>query len=405
MGGSGPISTTTQVCDLEGRNKLSFHDTNIFVSEFQLSERNYIVSYKSNRIEADEAHWNAPTNSAVHLSAAITAYSRIHMYPYISREDCFYTDTYSVVLGSPLPDDVISSTELGMFKLEYRLDEAYFLAPKTYFIHVEGQDKPIIKAKGPAHDHLDHAWFKEAYANPELVKSVLVSYDFRISWDSLFIGKKPGIIRIGNLHLNTKRIPIFGGEENLWIDTLPKDIFDISISYLPDVLYLESKEVKAKYEVEKQQLLDKGKESTEAINTLEAEKGAALEALIEREKAMMAALEEKNKALSLAHAIKKKAKADRLAKRALARALAQEKENNERLRREIDKLQSAKAGTESKPSSDGSSTSSTDSKNPSGSSTSAVVKRNPFRNPMKNAFKPSGKKNNSRKKNSSKKPP
>jgi len=38
-------------------------------------------------------------NSAVRISAAITASARIYMYPFISREDCYYTDTDSVILG------------------------------------------------------------------------------------------------------------------------------------------------------------------------------------------------------------------------------------------------------------------------------------------------------------------
>ncbi|KAK8967818.1 hypothetical protein KSP40_PGU001741 [Platanthera guangdongensis] len=43
------------------------------------------------------------------------------MYPYISREDCYYTDTDYVVLRNPLPGECISSVELGKFKLEDKL--------------------------------------------------------------------------------------------------------------------------------------------------------------------------------------------------------------------------------------------------------------------------------------------
>ncbi|GFP80909.1 T-complex protein 1 subunit alpha [Phtheirospermum japonicum] len=51
--------------------------------------------------------------TVVHLSAAITACARIHMYPHISRPYCYYTVTDSIVLGSPLSDDQISSIELA----------------------------------------------------------------------------------------------------------------------------------------------------------------------------------------------------------------------------------------------------------------------------------------------------
>ena len=53
------------------------------------------------------------------------------MYQYISRRDCYYTDTDSAILGSPLIEEEISM-ELGKLKLEYFVDEGFFLAPKSY---------------------------------------------------------------------------------------------------------------------------------------------------------------------------------------------------------------------------------------------------------------------------------
>lgn len=44
--------------------------------------------------------------------------TRIHMHPYISREDCFYTDTDSVVISEPLSDEIVSASEIGKLKLE-----------------------------------------------------------------------------------------------------------------------------------------------------------------------------------------------------------------------------------------------------------------------------------------------
>lgn len=81
--------------------------------------------YRVTDTERDEK-WNPPQISAVQLAAAITASARIHMYKYINRPDCFYTDTDSTILGSPLPEDETSSTELGKFKLEHRLKKGIF---------------------------------------------------------------------------------------------------------------------------------------------------------------------------------------------------------------------------------------------------------------------------------------
>ena len=52
------------------------------------------------------------------ISAAIMAYARIDMFPYISREDCYYTDTDSIVIKSPLPEEDVSPTVLGKLKFE-----------------------------------------------------------------------------------------------------------------------------------------------------------------------------------------------------------------------------------------------------------------------------------------------
>lgn len=60
----------------------------------------YICSYSSGSQKSDD--YVVPRNAAVQIAAAITAYGRIYMHPYINRSDSYYTDTDSVVLGSPL---------------------------------------------------------------------------------------------------------------------------------------------------------------------------------------------------------------------------------------------------------------------------------------------------------------
>lgn len=68
----------------------------------RLGPNHMLCVYKSSVYYIDNIHH--PNNSAVQISAAITANARIHMYPYISREDCYYTDTDSVFLKNPLTD-------------------------------------------------------------------------------------------------------------------------------------------------------------------------------------------------------------------------------------------------------------------------------------------------------------
>ncbi|PHT94563.1 hypothetical protein T459_02445 [Capsicum annuum] len=74
-----------------------------------------------------DIEWKPPKIVVVQLAAAIPACARIHMYLYISREDYHYTDTDSILIKGRLPDDVISSTELGKLKLEYASYDAIYL--------------------------------------------------------------------------------------------------------------------------------------------------------------------------------------------------------------------------------------------------------------------------------------
>lgn len=52
--------------------------------------------------------------------------------------DLYYTDTDSIVINHPLPDEMVGP-ELGQFKLEYEITDAIFLAPKVYgFVATDG---------------------------------------------------------------------------------------------------------------------------------------------------------------------------------------------------------------------------------------------------------------------------
>lgn len=219
--GINPKSTITDVCDEDRYKDLIRHTELIFGDK--LSENNYIVSYHSNT-DTGSDYWNPPKNSAVQLAAAITASARIHMYPYISREDCYYTDTDSVVLGQPLPKEEISSSVLGKFKLEDRVMKGYFLAPKSYFyIAIDGTN--VHKFKGPAKNLVNPEWFELQYADPSRTEVVPVEANFRIDWHTLNIIKKETLVRL-RIQLGTKRIPVY--HRDVWVDTDPIDIKDLS---------------------------------------------------------------------------------------------------------------------------------------------------------------------------------
>ena len=219
--GINPKSTITEVCHRDRYDYLTQKDNLIFGDK--LSEQYYIVSYVSNTGNVEDKDWNPPKISAVQLAAAITAHSRIHMYKYISRPDCYYTDTDSAILGSPLPEDEISPTELGKLKIEHFVKRGIFLAAKSYTIITE-EAGDIIKHKGPAKDLVNVEWFESQYADLSRTKQITVESNFRIDWHTLNIAKKAYQINLG-IKLGSKRDPVYDNN-NVWVDTQPKDVTD-----------------------------------------------------------------------------------------------------------------------------------------------------------------------------------
>lgn len=215
------INPITEVCDENRYNHMIRYSELIFSDK--LSENYYIVAYHGNTDKGAD-YWNPPKNSAVQLAAAITATARIYMYPYISREDCYYTDTDSVVLGQPLPKEVISSSVLGKFKLEDKVMKGYFLAPKSYF-YIAIDSTNVLKYKGPAKTQVNPEWFESQYADPSRTELVPVEANFRIDWHTLNIIKKDTFVRLG-IKQGAKRIPVY--HRDVWVDTDPIDIKDLS---------------------------------------------------------------------------------------------------------------------------------------------------------------------------------
>lgn len=104
---------------------------------------------------------------------------------------CYYTDTDSVVLSNPLPEEFVSSTELGKFKLECKArSEAIFLAPKSYYIMKE-DDGVTLKHKGAARAHVDQEWYIQQYQDLSMVKKSQLLITLEAVWKIwLFLNQK-----------------------------------------------------------------------------------------------------------------------------------------------------------------------------------------------------------------------
>jgi len=135
--------------------KLWFKDHNEDVIQFEELGNKVMVQHRSKLLdEYTDEHGNLEThNISIGIAAAVTAYARIHMSQFKNNPNfnLYYSDTDSIYIDKPLPDEFISSTILGKMKLEYICKNAIFLAPKVYYLETE-DGKVIYKVKGLKHE-------------------------------------------------------------------------------------------------------------------------------------------------------------------------------------------------------------------------------------------------------------
>lgn len=216
--GIHPESEVSEICSQARYYEILKKDPG-FKDAHLLSPECYLVIYAKNR--ATDEIWEPPKYSALHLSAAITSYARIKMQPFISRRDCFYSDTDSLVISEPLPNELVSSTKLGYFKLEHRIKRGIFLAAKSYALQLEDNNY-IIKHKGMAKAHVTFDWFERQLLDP---KDITIQNPFRIMWSNLTMRQVETRIRLRILS-GTKRDLVYD-DNGKWIGTKPIKIIDL----------------------------------------------------------------------------------------------------------------------------------------------------------------------------------
>ena len=156
---------------------------------------------------------------SVAISAAVTAYGRIHisnikLHILKSGYSVYYSDTDSIVTDLELPKDMVSATELGKLKLVHKIKEGYFIGGKTYAF-ITDQGKEVKKAKGLSSETLDYYNYKELYNGNDYKKGI--KFYTESSYDKGVLFKEKEI----KLKFNSynKRTKIF--EKGRWVDTRP----------------------------------------------------------------------------------------------------------------------------------------------------------------------------------------
>ena len=114
-----------------------------------------LVIYRSNQKDINtllDGHKESH-NVSIGIASAITSYARIHMSQFKNNlnYNLYYTDTDSIYIDKPLPENLVNDKILGKMKLENIINKAIFLAPKVYYLEtVDG--KIIYKVKGLSHN-------------------------------------------------------------------------------------------------------------------------------------------------------------------------------------------------------------------------------------------------------------
>jgi len=141
-------STSTPEDTIQFNNALDTYGESL--EDYLKIDNNYVIvrdnlsNYKYD--DQDDLYHGLDVN--VGIASAVTSGGRIWMSLLKNNPNynLYYSDTDSVVIDSPLPTKLIGN-DLGLFKLEYEVDRAVFLAPKVYgFITTSGLE--IIKVKG-----------------------------------------------------------------------------------------------------------------------------------------------------------------------------------------------------------------------------------------------------------------
>lgn len=180
-------------------------------------------------INIRKKNWFASDNkSLVHLGSAVTSYARIYMHKLYSSYNVvpYYTDTDSIICKNPFPPEIVSAKTLGLLRLESKITEAIFIAPKFYFergvFYKEDKNNMIIKE--PFENCKAKGFFKKSIQYKDYI-SLYEQSSITVNYKNFFY-KDHATLDIfsltGNIHsegLFLKRKKIFN--KNVWLDTKP----------------------------------------------------------------------------------------------------------------------------------------------------------------------------------------
>nr|YP_010044372.1 DNA polymerase [Trametes versicolor]QPF23613.1 DNA polymerase [Trametes versicolor] len=168
---------------------------------------------------------------SIATAAFVTSYARI----FINKckleilengGSIFYSDTDSIVLNKDALNPNWIGDNIGQFKLEYDIKEAYFISNKTYCL-ILNNGETIIKTKGIINNSLTVEHFKSMYWYNSNVTATKFHTITNYQNASVLIKKKDVVLNYDSF---TKREKIYNNE-GIWIDTKPLNYNDTNTKY------------------------------------------------------------------------------------------------------------------------------------------------------------------------------
>ena len=147
-----------------------------------ISDKDKMILYTKENLKNSGLNRTKTIPSAVHIAAAISSYARIIINDYknIPGNPCIMSDTDSVVLTKPLPEQLIGA-ELGQLKLEHEIEEGIFIRKKFYCIK-NLNNIEIVKTSGIDSTRLNYNSFIKLFKGESLT---IERTKFNIEWNSL----------------------------------------------------------------------------------------------------------------------------------------------------------------------------------------------------------------------------
>ncbi len=139
--------------------------------------------------------------TAASLGTLIEAILTLDPDPIEASKHVWYVDTDSIVCDRELNYEICDEEELGKFKLEYMIDEAWFVSPKNYLLRYnqENREKTELKMKGVSSEnfHEDPLRFFTDFLNNGTV-DVVNKNVFQRKFNKVLLNDITKVIKVGS---------------------------------------------------------------------------------------------------------------------------------------------------------------------------------------------------------------